>query len=331
MKRISLPILTICAAALAFAQAPAPKLSFEVASVKPSPPIDPVKIQNGQQKVGMSVDNARVEFNQSPLIGLILQAYKPLQLFQVQGPPSIMTDRWDIVAKMPAGATKDDVPELLKSLLADRFGMTYHMETKEHSAFILKLAKGGSKLVEAGAVDSLDEDARNKAAEKGENVISAGDQQVRMKQDGKGGMTATVKGGQNGTIKQTMTPEGLFHMEVQSMTIEELCGSLGALLARPVVDQTGLKGKYSMVIEYSREDIMAMIKSMGISVPGAGAGGGGAASAGPAAAGAVTVDDPTGGTTIFKSIEKLGLHLESGKAPVPMLIIDHLEKTPTEN
>jgi uncharacterized protein (TIGR03435 family) len=326
MKRISLPILTICAVALAFGQTPAPKLSFEVASIKPSPPIDPVKIQNGQQKIGMSVDKARVDLAQSPIIGLIMAAYKPIQLFQVQGPAYIMTDRFDIVAKMPEGATKDDVPELLKSLLADRFAMKYHMETKEHSVFALSLAKTGSKLVEAKTAEELAEEDRAKPADKGENVINAGDAQVRVKQDGKGGMSATTKGTENGTVKTTMTPEGLIHVEIQSMTIEQLCGQLGALLARPIVDQTGLKGKYSLVLEFRREDLMALAAAMG-QAPAAGGDGAGAPGSGAAPAAA----DPSGGSSIFKSMDKLGLKLESTKAPVAMMVIDHVEKVPTEN
>jgi uncharacterized protein (TIGR03435 family) len=324
MKRISLPLLTICAAALAFGQAPAPKLSFEVASIKPSPPLDPAKIQSGQAHIGMAVDKARVDIGLTPLIGLIMQAYKPIQLFQVQGPPFLMTERFDIVAKMPEGATKDDVPELLKSLLADRFGMTYHMETKEHSVFALKLGPGGSKLVEAKTAEELAQEDREKPAEKGETVVNAGDAQVRVKTDTKGGLSATTKGTENGTVKTTMTPEGLIHIEIQSMTVEQLCGQIGALLGKPVVDQTGLKGKYSMVLEFRREDLMALAAAMGQAPAG-----GTDAAAG--ASGVTAASDPSGGSSIFKSMEKLGLKLESTKAPVAMMIIDHVEKTPTEN
>jgi uncharacterized protein (TIGR03435 family) len=41
--------------------------------------------------------------------------------------------------------------------------------------------------------------------------------------------------------------------------------------------------------------------------------------------------DPTGSSTIFKTIEKQGLKLERTKSPVEMLVVDRLEKSPTEN
>lgn len=330
MKRSCFLLLTAAMAVAGFAQTPAPKLSFEVASIKPAGPLDPAKIRSGEAKIGQTITQERYELNQTPLLGMILLAYKPIQIFQVQGTqPWMMQDRFDLVAKMPAGATKDDVPALLKSLLADRFGFKYHMETKEHSAFILKVAKGGSNLTEAGAVEALDDDARNKEAAKGESVVNAGDQQVRMKTDAQGGMTATAKGGQNGTIKQSMTPDGLIHVEIQSMSIEELCGQLGALLTSPVVDQTGLKGRYSMTLEFTRDDLMGLMQAMGVSPQGGGAGAGAGAGAN---GGVAEASLPPGvGGSIFKSVERLGLVLEHSKAPVPMLVIDHVDKTPTEN
>ncbi len=317
MKKFGVASLLLWAGA-GFAQpVTAGKLSFEVVSIKPSGAIDPAKIQSGQQKVGQVIDKARVEYHLMPLFGLMSKAYD-LQLSQITGPPSLLTDRWEIFAKMPEGATKDDIPEMLKSLFVDRFGMKAHFENKEQSVYVLSQGKGGSKLVEAQA-DSLDQDQRQKAAEKGETVVDAGDAQVRVKNEGNGSITATTKGTENGTVKTTVR-DGMMVIDIQSMTIEQLCQQLSVMLGKPVVDKTELKGRYSMALEFSLAELQALAARFG-----AGPAPGGASAQAPEAA------DPGGGASMFKSVEKLGLKLEATKAPVKQLVIDHIEKTPTDN
>src|SRR5664279_5507214 len=104
-----------------FAQAPAAKMSFEVASVKTAAPLDMMKLaaamQNGEApKVGMHVDAGRVEFTYVDLKSLISIAYK-LKPYQISGPDWMATTRFDIIAKFPSGATKDDIPQMLQALL----------------------------------------------------------------------------------------------------------------------------------------------------------------------------------------------------------------------
>jgi uncharacterized protein (TIGR03435 family) len=317
MKKFGIASLFLILGSLAFAQDSAKPRSFEVASVKVSPPLDQSKILSGQVKIGQTIDNARVEYHFVPLIGLLMNSYK-LQLSQITGPPWLMTERYDIVARMPAGATKDDIPELMKSIFTERFGMKFHMDNKEQAVYVLTQAKGGSKLKEANA-DTLDEEARQKPAEKGETVVDAGDAQVRVKQDGQGGSTTTVKGTQLGTIKQRVQ-DGNLYLDIQSMTIEQLGQQLSVMLGKPVIDKTGLTGRYSMSLEFSLAEIQAMAQKFGVN---AAPGGGDAKN--------TEASDPGGGTSMFKSVEKLGLKLESARQPVAQMIIDHIDKTPTEN
>ena len=75
-------------------------------------------MQAGKMHVGMKVDAARVDIGYLSLADLIMTAYK-VKAHQVVGPDWMRTDRFDILAKMPEGATKEQVPEMLQGLLAD--------------------------------------------------------------------------------------------------------------------------------------------------------------------------------------------------------------------
>jgi hypothetical protein len=111
----------------AFGQAPdpnaAPKpagLTFEVATIKPAEPLTPQLVASGKLHAGMSVDGARVDIGFFSLSDMIRAAYK-LKSYQLSGPDWLSVQRFDILAKMPEGATKEQVPEMLQALLADRF------------------------------------------------------------------------------------------------------------------------------------------------------------------------------------------------------------------
>jgi uncharacterized protein (TIGR03435 family) len=98
----------------------------------------------------------------------------------------------------------------------------------------------------------------------------------------------------------------------------------GGGATRQVVDMTGLKGNYQLAVELSIAELMATARAQGMSGPGSG-GGGGDASAVP------TASEPGGGSTVYSSVQALGLRLENRKAPIEQLIVDHAEKAPTEN
>jgi hypothetical protein len=89
---------------------------FEVAAIKP------VTLRSADpSRAGLHVEGARVDLGMMSLTTLILLAYK-VEPFQITGPDFPPLTRFDIQAKMPAGATKAQVPEMLQALLAERFG-----------------------------------------------------------------------------------------------------------------------------------------------------------------------------------------------------------------
>src|SRR5215510_6248961 len=139
------------AASAAFAQAPAAKLTFDVASIKPAGPLDPAAIMSGKAHVGMKIDGARVDIGMFAISDLIRTAYK-LKSYELVSPDwmnGMGAQRWDIMGQLPPGATKEQVPEMLQVLLKERFHLEFHKETKEHAAYVLTVAKSGLKMQEA--------------------------------------------------------------------------------------------------------------------------------------------------------------------------------------
>src|SRR5580704_14872596 len=98
------------AVALALAQPPAERLSFEVAAVKASEPVD---VKSARPR--MQVDGAQVNIEMMPLGELIRQAYQ-LGPNRVSGPEWSASQRYDIHAKLPSGATTEQVPAMLQTL-----------------------------------------------------------------------------------------------------------------------------------------------------------------------------------------------------------------------
>ena len=157
-------------------------------------------------------------------------------------------------------------------------------------------------------------------------VIGTPQGQMSVSATGRG---AEIKGGPNGNMRINMGENGVMRMEMSKMTMAALADSLAPFVDRPVIDETGLKGNYQVTLEMPMEDLMRMARARVpeiANLPGAGGGGPGAGGA----AGAPTASDPSG-SSIFQTVQQLGLRLEPRKAPVETIVVDHLEKTPTEN
>ncbi len=322
-------LLLPVAAVAAFAQAPAAPLAFEVATIKPAETITPAMVQAGKMHVGMSIDGARVDIGYLSIYDLITVAYK-VKPYQVEGPDWIRVERFDILAKMPPGATKDDVPAMLQRLLKDRFKLELHRDQKEHAIYALVVGKNGVKMKEA-APDAPKEAPKEgdaeapKAPEKGEIVMGKGENEVRIKQsaDGKSGTAETA---QTGTVKYTVGQDGMMHYEYSKLDMPTLAQALSQFLDKPVLDMTELKGKYQVALDFSMQDIMNVARKNGATIPAGAPGGGGDSKATPAEA----ASDP-GSSSLFTAVQALGLKLDSRKAPMEILVVDRVEKTPTEN
>jgi len=232
-------LIAALAAGSVFAQAQAP-LTFEVATIKAAQPPTPQTMMAGKVKIGETLDAGRADYGFVNMEYLITKAYG-VKAYQVSGPSWIQSERYDILAKLPAGATKEQVPEMLKALLAERFHLVVHNETKEHSVYALVVGKNGSKLKES-APETLEAAAAEdeKPPAPGTMVMQQNGAQMRMAPSGDGrGMT--IKGPQ-GNTKVTMGTDGTMHMENSQMTIASFLELVGRFVDKPVVDETGLKG-----------------------------------------------------------------------------------------
>jgi uncharacterized protein (TIGR03435 family) len=114
---------------------------FETASIKPSAPME-----MGRVNVGMrTLPGGRISMSGVTVKLLIQQAYG-VRDFQIAGGPGWLgSDRYDITAKPEGAATNDQVKVMIQALLADRFKLQFHRETKELPTYALVVAKGGPK------------------------------------------------------------------------------------------------------------------------------------------------------------------------------------------
>ncbi len=322
------------AAAPAAATAPKPPAggwAFEVATIKPANMPNPSDWMSGKMHVGMKTDAARVDIGFMSLTDLICLAYD-VKTYQVSGPDWMgsIGERFDILAKMPEGATKAQVPEMLQALLADRFKLAVHRENKERSVYALVVGKGGPKMKESpkeppadappAATAEKPDAAAGDAA--GASASSDANPQVKFHRNSDGSGTATVHG-PDGNAKMSYSPNGM-HLEMEKMTMPKLAEALSRFVDRPVVDMTELKGNYQVALDLTMEDLKSAARNAGMAIPGAAPISGDAGKLPSDAA-----SEPSG--TIFTSVVQLGLKLEARKLPLDRIVVDHIEKLPTEN
>src|SRR6185437_14015670 len=211
--------LLLCAAAVG-AQA-AEKLEFEVASVKPSQPTAGA----AQISVGIHMDGAQFTSSYFSLKDYIRTAFK-VKIYQVEGPEWITSDRYDIAAKMPAGATRDQVPDMLKSLLEDRFKLTYHKVSKDFPVYAF-VVKNGSKLQPV------------------DNGAPADDGKMPFGAQGEGSINGVTVNLGNGSYF-ALQPDGL---HVRKLSFVQICDVLSRFVDLPIVDMTNLPGRYDIDVK----------------------------------------------------------------------------------
>jgi uncharacterized protein (TIGR03435 family) len=329
---------TLLASGAAFAQtAPSQpgqtqpaKLAFEVATIRPAAPLDLMQVAQGiaqgqMPRVGVHVDGAQAQYLYRTLQDLMALAYN-VQANQITGPDWIATQRFDIVAKLPAGATKDQTNQMLQSLLEERFKLTFHRETKDHPVLALLVAKDGPKLKESPP-DTAGTPDPNAPLKPGEIQMDTGQGPLRISRGTDGSTTINMGARGAGTFRVDPNTQ-MLHMEASKMTMSGFAQMLTQFLqmsgagSRPVVDMTGLKGNYQVALDLSLTDAMNMARSL---IPNL------AAVAPRAGEPAGAASEPAGASSIFASVKALGLRLEERKAPIEQLVIDHVEKTPIEN
>jgi uncharacterized protein (TIGR03435 family) len=321
--------LLLLIAAFAFAVLPllsqttvAPKPSFEVVSIKPSPP------DNGIRGGGPRGD--RFTMTGATLRMLLQVAYQRSsggfmagQIQIIGGPNWIDSDRYDIQAKADCSGgaiSREQMQLMLQSLLEDRFQLKAHLETRELPIYDLVVAKDGPKIKA-----SENQTPPNVGFGPGQPCAAAANLEPGPGQ--RGGPFDPRGPAPRGAMMMQMGTGGLT-MSATAVPIANLVGLLQQQAGRQVIDKTNLKGLYDFKLQFSPE---GMPTPFGPLPPGAG-GGVGVTAAGPVGnttAAPSTAAEPA--PSFFTAIqEQLGLKLESTKGPVEVLVVESAQK-PTEN
>jgi uncharacterized protein (TIGR03435 family) len=304
-------LIAICLS-IAWGQPQDRSLKFDVASVKRAAPLADgrrIIIQPPSGGPGTK-DPTRIHYPNISLRQLLTNAYD-VKPFQISGPAWLDTERFDIDGTMPPGTTKEQFRIMLQNLLADRFKAAIHRETKELPIYSLEVARSGSKLKPSADVP---------LAANPDDPISL-PSQPKIGADGFPEIPPQPRGRNPVMFIGMPTRVKLLG---QDATMEDLTDRLTFQLNRPVTDKTGLKGKFDFTLTFSTE-----------SMPGPA--GPGMPSGLPAAA--VPVAPPSGPPPegeslpdLFTAVQsQLGLKLDAKKGPVVLIVIDRIEKNPTDN
>ncbi len=239
--------------------------SFEVASVKAwQRPTDDFALKKAVFTAvtnrGIQVDPVRARFAGTVFKDLISFAYR-VEAWQISAPEWMSGTRYEIVAKIPAGVPTNLVPEMLQSLLEDRFQLKCHRDKKEFAVFILSVWEGGLKIPQKPA------DYRFSAT--------------------------------SAALPRNM---------------EFLANELMRGVGRPVIDRTGLNGDYMVPRDFTTLVMKASLAPYFSD------------SAVPERA----VETPTS-SDLRLSLQAMGLSLNPSRQDLPLLVVDHAEKTPAEN
>jgi uncharacterized protein (TIGR03435 family) len=187
----------------------------------------------------------------------MLKAYG-IQLYQLSAPNWTRDEpaTFDILASMPAGGTPEQVPEMLQTLLKERFKLAVHREYRDSEVYVLVLGKDRPRL---------------KAAPPDAPYA----------------------------FQMLPRPDGVYHFQMTA-NLASFAQNVASYVGRPVFDRTKLKGIYEFAMDVTR-------------VPGD-----------------LTATLPQG-PEFVSAVEQLGLKLELRKESLQMIVVDHIEKTPTEN
>jgi uncharacterized protein (TIGR03435 family) len=279
----------------------APHLEFDVASVKTN--------KSGPMMSMMRPVPSEFRMTNVPLRILIMQAYR-LSNYQMVGAPSwIDSERFDIVAKPPAGSTPDQTQLMLRGLLADRFKLKVHAETRETQVYALVLARSDGKLGPK----------LSKSADDCERILAERRAAAAAARAGGAGPVPFTPPGPNEkpvcTISMRPMPvtNGIpvLNFRGGGQPIQMIVSQISSFLNKRVIDRTGLTGLYDFELQFSMGGQMLLTTQA------------------PAAGNTPTapIDD---GPTMFDAVRELGLKLESERGPVEHLVIDSVER-PTED
>jgi uncharacterized protein (TIGR03435 family) len=203
---------------------------------------------------------------------MVVTAYG-IRGYQIRPPMADDTVQYDVAATIPSGATADQVKQMLRNLLAERFKLAFHREQAERPGYALVVAKSGIRMKPPAPNDSPIPTSPAKDAD-GFVYIPP---RNRMAVGWANGLTRWV--GNN-------------------IGADMIAGLGNSLTGRPVIDATGLTGKYDFALTFAPDN----------------------------------APPDTDGLSVYAAFEQqLGLRLDPRKILIEEFVIDHVEKKPIEN
>ena len=229
---------------------------YDVVTVKPSDPNRPGKL--------FTIRGRQVLTINTTVNDLITFAYS-LQTKEILNAPPWMDEKYDVdgVPDIEGQPNSKQMRMLIANALEQRFGLKYHTEQREMTAYTLTVAKGGPKLT-----------ASNDREGDPGNFLFA----------------------------------GLGKLHTSNMSMKEFChGMQEAVMDKPVVDQTGLTGRYDFNLNWTPDQ--SQFASFGAHIP------------------PPNPDDPNPPPSLYTALqEQLGLKMDVTKANVDVMVIDHIDK-----
>jgi uncharacterized protein (TIGR03435 family) len=251
---------------------PAASPAFEAASLKPAAPRPADRTLLGIRGGPGTEDPIRFTATYTLLLSLLMEAYD-LKIYQVVG-PNLDGPRFDLVATLSKGATREQFHQMLQELLNERFRLQLHWESREVSAYALVVGKNGPKLKASAEIQAS-----------GQTAAGSGD----------------VSSALRPLVFNGFRPDGQLRTVFTAEPVSRLADQVAAWSRRPVLDETGLIGRYDFFVDYTPESAERS--------PG----------------------DADASPSLSAAVEAIGLKLESKKAVIKYLIVDHFDKTPIGN
>jgi uncharacterized protein (TIGR03435 family) len=230
-----------------------------------------------------------------------------MRSYQVFGPDTIDSVRFDFQVVVPEGATKEQVRLMWRNLLETRFGMKSHLEQREFQVDDLVVGPRGHKLVENNQTAAPPPDAATPPPPPGPPPV---DKDGRLTMD-RPGLLMMISSGPNGiTAKATG----------KAQPISELVTMLSNQIGHPIVDKTGLTAKYDFYVEYFPTNLPGPLGAARV-----------AEGPRPQQNGAAPAA-PDLGLDLGSAIQQqLGLRLVSSKGKLDVVVVDKVNSTPTDN
>ena len=222
-------------------------LTFEAASVKRTNASTPDgrMIVGGLPPMGGpgTDDPGRIRYPAISLHSLIVTAYDLKTRQNIVGPDWLEDEFFQIEATLPAGTTLQQLHEMLRNLLAERFQLKAHSERKESPAWAIVVAKGGPKMKES--TEPEDVPVPEDAWPKGPPPANP-----KLTPDGFNTRPSTPKVGSG--MFSILGTQGI-RLTARRQTVERLAKALSAVSQRPVVDRSGLTARYDFIFTFYRE------------------------------------------------------------------------------